>query len=415
MTRRIVITGMGLVSPLGCELDKVWSGLLAGKSGISTITKYDSTAFRTRIAGNMSEDFTTEGYLEFKENKHLDDISRFAIVAACKAVEDSGIDFTKENRNRCAAIIGTGVGGMQTLQEQSIRYLNTGGPYKLSPFTIPKLMANSAAAHISIRYDLHGPSFAVTSACASGAHGIGVMIDAMRMGKIDVGITGGSEACIVEVAFGSFCSMRAMSERNDDPLHASRPFDLNRDGFVMGEGCGILVLEELEHAKKRGAKIYAEVLGHGDSSDAYHIVQPSESGEGAALAIRNALEDSKLNAEQIDYVNAHGTSTPLGDISETNALKMVFGDHAKKLNISSTKSMTGHLLGASGAVELIFTALTLQNGQIPPTVNLETPDPKCDLNYTPNVMAERDCSYAISNSFGFGGHNATLVLGKFKD
>lgn len=410
--RRIVITGMGLVSPLGCELDTVWKALIEGKSGISAVTKYDPSAFRTRIAGNMSPDFTTEGIIEFKENKHLDDVSRYAIVAAHKAVADSGIDFSQEDPTRCAAIIGTGVGGLETLQEQEKRYLNM-GPAKMSPFTIPRLMPNSPAGHISILYNLRGASFSVNSACASAGHAVSCMMDAIRAGRVDVGVTGGTEACVVEIAMGSFCAMRAMSERNDDPQHASRPFDLDRDGFVMGEGAGILIFEELEHAKKRGAKIYAEVLGCGTSSDAFHIVQPSASGDGAAAAIRNALQEAQLEPEQIGYVNAHGTSTHLGDIAETNALKAVFGDHAYQVNISSTKSMTGHLLGASGAVELIFSAQVLQHGIIPPTMNLETPDPECDLNYTPNRAAARECAYALSNSFGFGGHNVSLILGRF--
>jgi len=412
MARRIVITGMGLVSPLGCDLEIVWNALLAGKSGIVPVTKYDASGFRTRIAGCVASDYTTEGFIDFKENKHLDDVARYAIVAAQKAVQDSGIDFSHENPRRCACIIGTGVGGLTTLQEQEKRFLEK-GPSKFSPFTIPMLMPNAAAGHIAILYNLQGPSFSVNSACASAAHAMSCTIDAIRLGKVDVVVTGGTEAAVVEIGMGSFCTMRAMSERNDDPEHASRPFDLDRDGFVMGEGSGILVFEELEHAKKRGAKIYAEVLGYGNSSDAFHIVQPCETGEGAAWAIRYALEDAKLNPEQISYVNAHGTSTHLGDISETKALKMVFGeDGARKLNISSTKSMTGHLLGASGGIELIFSALTLQKGVIPPTTNLETPDPECDLNYTPNVPVERTCDFVISNNFGFGGHNATMVLGR---
>lgn len=412
--RRIVITGMGLVSPLGCELDSVWNALLAGKSGISQITRYDSSPFKTRIAGMVAPDFSTEDFIDFKENRRMDEVSRYAIVAGCKAVRNSGIDFSKENPFRCASIIGTGVGGLKTIQVQEEIYLAK-GPNKISPFTIPSLIANAPCAHLSILFNLKGPSFAISSACASAGHAISAMIDAIRLGKVDVGLTGGSEACIIEIAVGAFCSMRAMSERNDDPEHASRPFDLDRDGFVMGEGAGVLVFEELEHAKKRGAKIYAEVLGYGSTSDAFHLVQPSASGEGAAEAIRCALQDAKLNPEQIDYVNAHGTSTHLGDIAETNALKTVFGEYAYRLNVSSTKSMTGHLLGASGALELIFSSLAIQNQVIPPTMNLETPDPECDLNYTPNLPAERRCDYVLSNSFGFGGHNSSLILGRYAD
>jgi len=414
MTRRIVITGIGQVSPLGCEVDSVWKSILAGKSGITYITKYDLSAFRTRIAGSICPEFSTAGYVEGKENKHLDEVTKFAIVAAHKAVEDSGIDFSKEDPTRCASIIGTGVGGLLTLEDQEARYLKS-GPSRVSPYTIPRLIANSPAGNISLIFNLQGPSYAVSSACASSAHGMNRMIDAIRMGKIDVGITGGTEACVIEIAMAAFCAMRAMSERNDDPEHSSRPFDRHRDGFVMGEGAGILVFEELEHAKKRGAKIYAEVLGYGESSDAHHIVQPEPQGRGAALAMKLALDDAKINPEQVDYVNAHGTSTHLGDIAETLALKHVFGDHAWKINISSTKSMTGHLLGASGALELIFSALAIQNQIIPPTINLMTKDPECDLNYTPNVAVERKCDYVVSNNFGFGGHNASIVLGRYFD
>lgn len=413
MERRIVITGMGLVSPLGCDLNVVWDALVAGKSGIVPIAKYDASQFRTRIAGCVASDYTTEGFIDFKENKHLDNFSRYAIVAAKKAVQDSGIDFSHEDPRRCSCIIGTGVGGLTTLQEQEKRFIEK-GPNKFSPFTIPMLMPNAAVGHISIAFNLQGPSFSVNSACASAAHAMACSIDAIRLGKVEVAVTGGTEASVIEIGMGSFCMMRAMSERNDDPQGASRPFDLDRDGFVMGEGSGILIFEELEHAKKRGAKIYAEVLGYGCSTDAFHIVQPSENGEGAIQAMRYALDDAKLNPEQIAYVNAHGTSTHLGDISETRALKTVFGEEgSRKLNISSTKSMTGHLLGASGGIELIFSALVFQKNMIPPTINQVTPDPECDLNYTPNVAIERKCDYIISNSFGFGGHNATLVLGRF--
>lgn len=413
MERRIVITGMGLVSPLGCDLNVVWDALVAGKSGIVPIAKYDASQFRTRIAGCVASDYTTEGFIDFKENKHLDNFSRYAIVAAKKAVQDSGIDFSHEDPRRCSCIIGTGVGGLTTLQEQEKRFIEK-GPNKFSPFTIPMLMPNAAVGHISIAFNLQGPSFSVNSACASAASAMACSIDAIRLGKVEVAVTGGTEASVIEIGMGSFCMMRAMSERNDDPQGASRPFDLDRDGFVMGEGSGILIFEELEHAKKRGAKIYAEVLGYGCSTDAFHIVQPSENGEGAIQAMRYALDDAKLDPEQIAYVNAHGTSTHLGDISETRALKTVFGEEgSRKLNISSTKSMTGHLLGASGGIELIFSALVFQKNMIPPTINQVTPDPECDLNYTPNVAVERKCDYIISNSFGFGGHNATLVLGRF--
>lgn len=411
MKRRIVITGMGLVSPLGCELSSAWDALIAGKSGIRPIQSFDSTQFRSRIAGHVAGDFTTEGFLDFKETKHLDTSTQYGIVAAIKAVEDSGIDFSKENPLRCSCIIGSGIGGLSTLETQQTRLLEK-GPGKVSPFTIPRMIPNAASGHVSILYNLQGPSYAAVSACASAAHSMAATIDAIRLGKVDVGVTGGTEGCVIQIAYAAFCAMRALSERNDEPEKASRPFDADRDGFVMGEGAGILLFEEWEHAKKRNAKIYAEVLGYGATSDAFHIVQPNESGEGAANAIRLALEDAELNPEQIDYINAHGTSTQLGDLAETNAIKRVFGEHAYRLNVSSTKSEIGHLLGASGALELIFSVLTIQNNLIPPTINLETPDPQCDLNYTPNVTQERNCRYVLSNSFGFGGHNASLVIGK---
>ncbi|MDO4571509.1 MAG: beta-ketoacyl-ACP synthase II [Planctomycetia bacterium] len=412
MERRIVITGLGIVSPLGCHVESVWQNLLAGKCGIVAIDKYDTTGFRTKVGAYVADDFSTEGVLDGKEVKRLDESAIYAIVAAEQAVKDSGIDFSQENPLRCASIIGSGIGGLLTLQEQEKRLLAM-GPSKVSAFTIPRMIANAPAAHVSIRYNLQGPSFSVLSACASASHSMATLIDAMRLGKVDVGLTGGSEAALIEIAMSAFCAMRAMSERNDDPQGASRPFDLDRDGFVMGEGAGILVFEELEHAKKRGAKIYAEVLGYGVSSDAYHIVQPNESGDGAAHALRYALEDAKRNPDQVDYINAHGTSTTLGDIAETNAIKQVFGDYAYKLNVSSTKSETGHLLGASGGIELIFSTLALRDQVIPPTINLETPDPKCDLNYTPNQAQERKCDCVVSNNFGFGGHNATLVIGRY--
>ncbi|MDO4585332.1 MAG: beta-ketoacyl-ACP synthase II [Planctomycetia bacterium] len=411
MKRRIVITGMGLVSPLGCELSSTWDALVAGKSGIRPVQSFDSTHFRSRIAGHIADDFTTEGFLEFKETKHLDISTQYGIVAAIKAVQDSGIDFSQENPLRCSCIIGSGIGGLSTLETQQTRLLEK-GPGKVSPFTIPRMIPNAASGHVSILYNLQGPSYAAVSACASAAHSMAATIDAIRLGKVDVGVTGGTEGCIIQISYAAFSAMRALSERNEEPEKASRPFDADRDGFVMGEGAGILLFEEWEHAKKRNAKIYAEVLGYGATSDAFHIVQPHETGEGPANAIRLALEDAELNLEQIDYINAHGTSTQLGDLAETNAIKRVFGEHAYRLNVSSTKSEIGHLLGASGALELIFSVLALQNNLIPPTINLETPDPQCDLNYTPNVAQERNCRYALSNSFGFGGHNACLVIGK---
>ena len=410
--RRIVITGMGMVSPVGCTVPSAWETLLSGKSGIVPIRSFDASQCRSRIAGHLADDYSAEDYLDFKERKNLDISTQFGLVTVKKAVADSGIDFSKENPLRCGSIIGSGIGGLGTMETQAER-CRTRGPAKISPFTVPRMIANSTAGHASILYHLQGPSFAPVSACASAAHAMACAIDAIRLGKVDVCLTGGAEGCIVEVAVASFSAMRALSERNDDPQHASRPFDADRDGFVIGEGAGILIFEELEHAKKRGAKIYAEVMGYGASSDAFNIVQPCEDGEGAGYAMQFALEDAGINASDVGYINAHGTSTHLGDIAETSAIKRVFGESAYQVSISSTKSQIGHLLGASGAVGLIFTALAIQNGVIPATMNLDTPDPLCDLDYTPNVPRERKIRYAMANSFGFGGHNASLVIGAF--
>ncbi|MDO4574763.1 MAG: beta-ketoacyl-ACP synthase II [Planctomycetia bacterium] len=413
MERRIVITGMGMVCPLGCGVSESWENVIAGKSGIVPIRSFDATGFRCRIAGHLPETFTTDGYLEPKDARHLDTNTKFGIVAGIQAFADSGLDMSRENPLRGGCFIGSGIGGLATLEEQEARYLSK-GVSKISPFTIPRIIPNSAAGHLSIRCNLQGPSYAVVSACASAGHSMEAAMDAIRLNRVDFALTGGCEGAVVGIGVGAFSAMRALSERNDEPEKASRPFDRDRDGFVMGEGSGVLVFEELEHAKKRGAKIYAEVLGAGSSSDAFHIVQPSELGDGAAHAIRFALADAHLNPEQIDYINAHGTSTHLGDIAETNAIKKVFGGDAYRVNVSSTKSQTGHLLGASGAVEMIFSVLAIQNGVIPPTINLDTPDPQCDLNYTPNHAVERECNYVLSNSFGFGGHNSSLVVGKYR-
>ena len=413
MERRIVITGMGIVSPLGCKQETVWRRLCDGESGACEITRFDATEYRSRICAYVASDFTTEGYIEPREVKHLDICEHYGIVAAMDAVRDSGLDFSQEDRTRAACVIGSGIGGLCTFEEQ-IQRLWERGPAKVSPFTIPKMIPNGVAGQVSIQYGLEGPSYCVTSACASAGHSVSCVIDMIRLGKADIGVTGGSESTINQVTVSAFCAMHALTERNDDPKRASRPFDLGRDGFLIGEGAGVLVFEELEHAKRRGAKIYAEVMGYGNSSDAHHIAQPEPEGRGAARAMVEALRDAKLSCDQIGYINAHGTSTPQGDIAETKAVKRVFGDHAYQVSVSSTKGHIGHSLGATGALELIFCVKALNEGVIPPTINLETPDPQCDLDYTPNVPRERKIQYAMSNSFGFGGHNNTLIVGRYE-
>lgn len=414
MERRIVITGMGIVSPVGNTLAAAWQGLCDGRSGACRITRFDCSEYRSQICAYVDDSFTTDGYLDPKELKRLDFSVQIGMVAAIDAVRDSGIDFSKEDPTRCASIIGCGIGGLGTFEDQIFRLIEK-GPLKVSAFTIPRMIPNAIAGQVSIMYGLEGPSFCVTSACASAGHSMTCLMDAMRLGKVDIGITGGSESTINRVTVSAFCAMHALTTRNDEPKRASRPYDIDRDGFLIGEGAGILVFEELEHAKRRGAKIYAEVLGYGYSSDAFHIAQPEPEGKGAARAMAEALKDAKLNPADIDYINAHGTSTLQGDIAETNAIKRVFGEDAYRLNVSSTKGHVGHALGASGALEIIFCVQAIQNGLIPPTINLENQDPACDLNYTPNVPQQRECRYALSNSFGFGGHNVSLVVGEFSE
>lgn len=409
MNRRVVVTGLGTVNPLAWNVKEYWQGLLAGKSGIGPIHQLDTTAFKVKFGGEV-KNWNVEGLIEKKQAKHLDRFAQFAFVAAEQAIQDSGIDFAKEDPFRCGVMIGSGIGGIATLEEQHSRY-REGGPGRINPFVIPKMIVNSASGTISIQYGLMGPCTAVATACATSNHSIGDAFHAVKWGLADTMVTGGSEAGITPMGLGGFVSMRALSERNDAPDKASRPFDKDRDGFVLSEGAGIVILEEYEHAKKRGANIYAEILGCGNTADAFHITAPHEEGAGAAKSMELALEYGRLNKEDVDYVNCHGTSTPLGDVAETRAVKKVFGSHASKLSISSTKSMIGHLLGASGGVELIATVLMLKHGVVHPTINLETPDPECDLDYTPNRPRERRLRYAISNSFGFGGHNCTLAVG----
>jgi 3-oxoacyl-[acyl-carrier-protein] synthase II len=409
MTRRVVITGMGTINSLSSDLTKYWHGLLAGRSGVGLIEQFDTSAFKVRIGGEV-KDFKPEQYLNPKAARHLDRFAQFAMVASMHAVRDSGIDFSKGDPYRAGTIIGSGIGGLNEFEQQHGRYLKD-GPGRISPFVIPKMIANAAAGNVSIHFGLCGPNTAISTACASAAHALGDALRAIQHDQADVMLAGGSEAAITPMGLGGFISAHALSHRNDNPPAASRPFDTERDGFILSEGAGMVVLEELEHAKKRGARVYAELLGVGSTADAFHITAPPEDGRGAARAMEYALRDARLNPEDIEYVNAHGTSTKLGDIAETHALKQVFGEHARRLAISSTKSMLGHLLGASGGVELIATALTIKHGIIHPTINLDHPDPACDLDYVPRAARERRVRRALSNSFGFGGHNCCLVVG----
>ncbi len=409
MTRRVVITGLGAVSPLGVGVPVLWQGLLAGRSGVGKIELFDTSAFKVRFGGEV-KNFAPEKLMDSKTVRRLDRFAQFALVAATEAVKGSGLDLAREDPFRCGVIVGSGVGGIGEFEEQHERHLG-GGPGRISPFVIPKMIANAAAGNISIEFGLCGPNTAVSTACASAAHAIGDALRTIQHDQADVMVTGGSEAGITPMGLGGFISARALSHRNDDPPRASRPVDRDRDGFVLGEGAGVLVLEELEHAKRRGATVYAEVLGVGNTADAHHITAPHPEGTGAAMAMRMALRDARLSPEDVQYVNAHGTSTELGDAAETRAIKQVFGPYARRLAVSSTKSMIGHLLGASGGVELIATALSIKHGVLHPTINYQTPDPDCDLDYVPNHARETRTRRAISNSFGFGGHNCCVAIG----
>lgn len=410
MARRVVVTGLGVVTSLSCKLEDLWQRVLAGESGIHIVKLIDISDFKVKIAGDVY-DWDPSDYIDKREIKRLDRFTQFALVAATDAVADSGIDFSKEDPYQCGVILGSGIGGISTIEEQLIK-LVTKGPDRVSPLTIPKLMLNAAGGNISIKYGMKGTNYTVATACASATNAIGDAFKSIQLGEADVMITGGTEAALTRMGLAAFQNMRALSERCDDPPRASRPFDRGRDGFVFSEGAGILVFEELEHAKARGARIYGEVLGYGTTGDAGHITQPDEQGRGAAKAMELALRDAQVNPDQIDYINAHGTSTPLGDKAETVAVKSVFGDHAYRMSISSTKSQLGHSLGASGGVELVLTLKTLCEGVIPPTINLTDPDPDCDLDYTPNEPKQKAVSMAMSNSFGFGGHNASIIVGR---
>lgn len=409
MKRRVVITGMGLVTPLGCRVDQVWNRLVKGESGIRPISAFDTTNHRAKFGGEAFE-WDPSPVIEGKEQKRLDRFTQFALTAAVDAIAQSGLEFSKYDTTRCGCILGSGIGGLGEIESQTQTLLEK-GPHRVSALTVPKMMLNAGGGNISIRFGLRGPNYSVATACASATNAMGDAMRAIQYDDADVMVTGGTEAAVTPLALAAFGNMRALSDRNDNPAAASRPFDKDRDGFVLGEGAGVLVFEELNFAKARGATILAEVLGYGGSTDAGHITQPDEQGLGAARAMQNALRDAKLNADQIEYVNAHGTSTPLGDKAETAAVKNVFGDQARKLSISSTKSMLGHSLGASGGVELVVTVQSLLAGVVHPTANLDNQDPDCDLDYTAREARQRRITAAMSNSFGFGGHNASIIVG----
>lgn len=411
MKHRVVITGMGAVTALGQDLDTMWNNLVQGKSGVSKIESFDVSEYPTQIAASV-KDFNPEDYIDRKEARKMDRFVQFAVAAATSALKDSGLNIAEQaDPERVGVMIGSGIGGLGTWEDQHNVLLQK-GPKRVSPFFIPMMIANMASGHVSILFGAKGPNSTAVTACATGTHSIGDSYKLIQRGDADVMICGGAEATIRPTGLAGFCAMRAMSTRNDDPEKASRPFDTERDGFVMGEGSGILILESLEHAQKRGAKIYAEVIGYGLSGDAHHMTEPDPNGPERCMKM--AIRDAGIDPSEVDYINAHGTSTPVGDRSETIAIKRAFGEHAGKLAISSTKSMTGHLLGAAGGVEAVICGLTLQHGVIAPTINLEHPDPECDLDYVPNAARKADVRVTMSNSFGFGGHNATIILKKFE-
>jgi len=410
--KRVVITGIGIITPIGIGKDEFLSSIKNGKSGVGQITAFDASGFTTRIAAEV-KNFVPENYIDKKKVRRMDRFCQFGFSAAKMAVEDSGIDFSKEDLTRVGVILGSGIGGLSTIEKEHSVLLQK-GPGRVSPFLIPMQISNICAGEIAIQYGLVGPNYAVTSACASSNHALGDALRLIRYGDAEVIICGGAEATITPVGLGGFCAARALSQRNDEPQKASRPFDKNRDGFVMGEGSAMFVLETLEHAKSRGAKIYAELAGYAATDDAFHITAPREDGYTQSLCIKRALEDAQVNIEDVDYINAHGTSTEFNDKFETLAIKLVFGERAYKIPISSTKSMMGHLLGATGAAELAAILLCMENKFIHPTINYETPDPDCDLDYVPNIAREKEIKVAISNNFGFGGHNAVLVVKKFE-
>jgi 3-oxoacyl-[acyl-carrier-protein] synthase II len=412
MTRRVVVTGLGMTTPLGTGVEKNWEAVCAGKSGVGPITKFDARLFSSRIAGEVSG-FRSEDFLTKQQIRRFDVFIHYAIASARMAMEDSGLKIDSSNAHRVGCLSGSGLGGLAMLLDTH-KVLLEKGPSRISPFFIPGIIANMAPGQIAIEFGVKGPNISIETACAASSHAIGEAFRLIREGISDAVIAGGSEAVVNPLSLGGFCSMRALSRRNDDPEKASRPFDLDRDGFVMGEGAGILILEEYEQALERGAHIYAEIVGYGLTGDAYHVSAPDPEGEGAVSCMKMALDYAGMSPDHIDYINAHGTSTKLNDLSENKAIKTVFGEHARKLAISSTKSMTGHLLGGAGGIEAIFTVLTIKHGIIPPTINYETPDPECDLDYVPNVARRDKVATGMSNSFGFGGTNACLIFKAFE-
>ncbi len=414
MKRRVVVTGMGALTPVGNDVAASWNALVAGASGAADITKFDASTFPVRFACEL-KGFDPLQYMDRKEAKRADWYAQYAIAASVQAMRDAGLeDGAHVDPDRIGVIIGSGIGGLKSFEEQHDVYRER-GQTKISPFFIPMFIADIAAGLVSMRFNAKGPNYATVSACATSAHAIGDAFRTIQYGDADVMITGGSEATVTPMAIGGFANMKALSERNESPATASRPFDATRDGFVMGEGAGIVILEELEHARKRGAKIYGEIVGYGATGDAHHLTAPAPEGEGAQRAMRRALADAKLEFDDVQYINAHGTSTPANDLNETKAIKTVFGDAAPKIHVSSTKSATGHMLGAAGAVEFIICVQVVRECTIPPTINYHTPDPELDLNYTPNKAAKRDVHAALSNSFGFGGHNVTIAVRRFED
>jgi 3-oxoacyl-[acyl-carrier-protein] synthase II len=412
LTRRVAITGLGIVSPVGIGKREVWNNILAGRSGITRITRFDPSAFSSQIAGEV-KGFDVTQFLSPKEARRMDTFIHYGIAASVEAIKDSGLEVTEQNAQRIGVNVGSGIGGLPLIEETAAEYRKS-GVRKISPFFIPASIINMISGNVSIMYGFQGPNLAIVTACTTATHCIGESARLIEYGDADVMVAGGAESCISELAVGGFGAARALSTRNDDPATASRPWDIDRDGFVLGEGAGVLVLEEVEHAKARGARIYAEVVGYGMGADAHHMTAPPEDGDGARRCMVNALKNGEINSDEVDYINAHGTSTPLGDVAETLAVKRCFGEHAKRLAVSSTKSMTGHLLGAAGGVEAVFSVLAIADQMAPPTINLLNQDPECDLDYVPNSAREMKIDVVLSNSFGFGGTNGTLVFRKLK-
>lgn len=408
--RRVVVTGLGVISPVGNSVADAWKAITESKSGIANITSFDASAFSTRFAGEV-KGFNVEEYLDVKEARHMDKFIHFGMAAGIQAIQDSGITVTEENADRIGVIIGSGIGGLPMIEAQKEDY-DKRGPRRISPFFVPASIINMISGNLSIKYGMRGPNLSIVTACTTGLHSIGAAARLIEYGDADVMIAGGAESTVSPLGLGGFASARALSSRNDDPATASRPWDKDRDGFVLGEGAGVMVLEEYEHAKARGAKIYAEVLGFGMSADAYHMTSPLEDGAGGSKSAQNALKNAGINPDQVNYVNAHGTSTPQGDVAEVQGVKRTFGEHAKKLVVSSTKSATGHLLGGAGGLESVFTVLAIHNQVIPPTINLFNQDPACDLDFCANTAREATINYALKNSFGFGGTNGSLLFGK---